>query len=680
MDQPAPRPMPRPSARSAARRFAAEGLLVLLVLASIGGTLALIVEVHRRGASKPEAEAETEVEAEPAPVLAWSEPAEEPEPEPSVPEIPPEPEASVPEPEPEPEPEAPAVDPTLEILAAIDADRAELKRLAAESGRKAEALEAAWRAAERESARQKRYESLARQQAQALEARAELLATEAQLIGLERDILARNLDEARSSRERERLRPGYAILPYRGPNGTWRRPIPVECRNGGASLPPSGPSFTLLELSALSGRSSPLTSAVIRLAAYIENEGAPDGRRVVPYALFIVRPDGIRPYYEARARLEAAGIEYGYELVDQDAEIEFPELNDPSIWGEIARRPGDLASLGSGSGLLGGDPLGSGASRGFGESGAGGTGTFPPAPPGPGEVEIDPQDLRRVLGADLDSAIMSGDAGGPGGFSGTGRGGWDAVAGGGGGGQPFPTTPDRRLPGGTGDDPSGLGIGLEDRSAFLERLGLGGSGSEGTSTSSGAGLQGGSVPGALGPFPVGVGGGGGTGDGAETPGGSGGEPGGHGSGSGDGSGGSQGLGQDVDGSGEARPQGLPGLAAGIGSDPFGSSGGSGSVLDLIVACTHKGVVVHPGGYRLSFEAIEDDDDRLTEILRAIVLARRLDEPAGRISTRLRFLVEPNGEEVYWTARRQVFEAGLDWPTSLQVSEPRPFSIFGPERW
>lgn len=169
---------------------------------------------------------------------------------------------------------------------------------------------------------------------------------------------------------------------------------------------------------------------------------------------------------------------------------------------------------------------------------------------------------------------------------------------------------------------------------------------------------------------------------------------GSGSGQGGGSGGSQGIGQELaaetgsgtgtDSGAQAQPSGVPGREGANGgageSDSFGLGTGSSKSLELILACTRKGIVIHPGGYRLTNKAMEEDEERLTEILRAVVLARRLDEPGGRISPKVRFLVEPESEEVYWTARRQIFEAGLDWPTSLQVSEPRPFSIFGTERW
>ena len=55
-------------------------------------------------------------------------------------------------------------------------------------------------------------------------------------------------------------------------------------------------------------------------------------RRLFPYIFFLIRPDGIRSYYEARGRLEPLGITFGYELADQDWEVEFPDLDDIKTW------------------------------------------------------------------------------------------------------------------------------------------------------------------------------------------------------------------------------------------------------------------------------------------------------------------------------------------------------------
>ncbi len=57
----------------------------------------------------------------------------------------------------------------------------------------------------------------------------------------------------------------FAVLPYKGENGTWRRPIVLECTNGSVTLRPNGPSFSMLDLSGLiNPRSSPVIISIAR--------------------------------------------------------------------------------------------------------------------------------------------------------------------------------------------------------------------------------------------------------------------------------------------------------------------------------------------------------------------------------------------------------------------------------
>ena len=126
---------------------------------------------------------------------------------------------------------------------------------------------------------------------------------------------------------------GNSILPYKGPNGTWRRPIVIECVGNVAKLQPQGQTFSMLELSPLiSPRSSPVVLAIAREMLRIDRAGTPDGAPVVPYLVFMVRPNGIRPYYEVRARLEPLGIAFGYELVEQDLAVDIPNYDDLTTW------------------------------------------------------------------------------------------------------------------------------------------------------------------------------------------------------------------------------------------------------------------------------------------------------------------------------------------------------------
>src|SRR6185312_10845282 len=171
---------------------------------------------------------------------------------------------------------------------------------------------------------------------------AERLEQDALNLDAERDVLARERDVLRAALAKASQHSGSAVLPYKGSNGTWRRPIVVECTGGVAKLQPRGPTFSMMELSPLiHPRSSPVVLAIAREMMHIQRAETPDGAPAVPYLVFLVRPDGIRLYYQARSRLEPLGIAFGYELVEQDLAIDIPNFDDVRTWD--GTKPLDIA-------------------------------------------------------------------------------------------------------------------------------------------------------------------------------------------------------------------------------------------------------------------------------------------------------------------------------------------------
>ena len=234
--------------------------------------------------------------------------------------------------EPEPPPPPPE-DPTKKALASLAAATAKEVEAAASSDRRAGALEEGYRSAIAESGRWKRREMLVRQQIAGITADAEKLEREADEIDAERDVLERERDATKAALSKASTRSGFAVLPYKGPNGTWRRPIVIECTTGGAKLQPHGPSFTTLELSPrIRPKSSVFVKAVARELLHIRSAETPDGTPAVPYVVFLVRPDGIGPYYLARTCLEPLGMAFGYELVEQKLAINIPDFDDLTTW------------------------------------------------------------------------------------------------------------------------------------------------------------------------------------------------------------------------------------------------------------------------------------------------------------------------------------------------------------
>ncbi|QDV34254.1 hypothetical protein [Tautonia plasticadhaerens] len=708
---------------------AAEVLGLVAMLIAVSGTCALLISAYHRVGPEP-VTVDAVVVAAPAEAgPSAGDPVEA--------EIPAEPAPPVSAPMPRLEPLAPIepeVDPTAEALARIEAER---EALAAEAGRKirrasslASELEARGGLIDLTLSRA----SEADRERAALAAEADRLEAERQLAALERDVLERQRDRAVQGRREAVERPGYAILPYRGPSGTWRRPIPVECRDGSAAMEPGGMRFSMVELMGLSGRTSPFGGAVRRLASILEARGAPGGERVEPYVLFVVRPDGIRPFYEARSALDAIGVPYGYELVDQDWEIEYPDWDDPTIWDSLETQMADPALLAEV------DPVGAGPPGPGGPIGQGGAdpdgGTFPPRPPSPSEMPDAMRSFGDLLPADLGPAAGAGSGfgGRPGLGPMAGESGGRASESGRGPGRGSPT------PGGPvgrdiGDEPAGPGAGglagldggdpapgasPHGPGRFGDPSGIpGGAPGPGEPASpdrvrfagdAGAGSIPPALPGDRGPTPPGTsrpGSTGGTGLGrldggpesipagglGRVVGGLASRLGASGVGPGDIPGGSGAGGSDAAaaagaGAGssprEAGEAGAVGSSAsGPGGPPGGAgsgSGGAGRRIEMVVACGPKGVTIHPGGYKIGEEVIAKDDGRLVQTLRAVLSSRRRREPSASPVPSLRFLVEPGGYGLYWDARAQVELAGLGWPIEWQATERRTFTIFGSERW
>lgn len=137
--------------------------------------------------------------------------------------------------------------------------------------------------------------------------------------------LGKLIEKARQGQE------SYAIIPYHGPNETYRRPIYIECSANGVVLQPAGLVLTEQDFVIDSGPSNPLAAA-LRAAReyYLRNSLSGQGDTGSAYPLMIVRPDGVLAYIAARNVLQSWGPDFGYELVAQDWQIEYPPA-DPML-------------------------------------------------------------------------------------------------------------------------------------------------------------------------------------------------------------------------------------------------------------------------------------------------------------------------------------------------------------
>ena len=138
--------------------------------------------------------------------------------------------------------------------------------------------------------------------------------------------LRREADELR--REGQKGKRSYAIVPYQGKKGTFRRPIFVECTSRGVFLQPEGMRFNDDDFMLASFPGNPFDSA-LRAASrhYLDTEGekTASGEKVEPYPLLVVRPGGEKYFYVAQAALASWGDVFGYEFVDEGQEIQYPE-------------------------------------------------------------------------------------------------------------------------------------------------------------------------------------------------------------------------------------------------------------------------------------------------------------------------------------------------------------------
>jgi hypothetical protein len=133
-----------------------------------------------------------------------------------------------------------------------------------------------------------------------------------------------SLDEKR--KELAAKPPAYAVVPYVGAAGTHRRPLYIECCIDGVFLQPEGIRLSPSDFEGPPGPGNPLASALRAAREHIARSSAsPDDPTAQPYPLLLVRPSGVMAYYAAREAIQSWGSEFGYQLVDEDWTLTFPQ-------------------------------------------------------------------------------------------------------------------------------------------------------------------------------------------------------------------------------------------------------------------------------------------------------------------------------------------------------------------
>ncbi|MEM9412551.1 MAG: hypothetical protein AAGA30_15665 [Planctomycetota bacterium] len=115
-----------------------------------------------------------------------------------------------------------------------------------------------------------------------------------------------------------------SVVPYRGPNGTKRHPIYLECTRKGIVLQPFRILLTQNDFIQPVLPNNPLDAALVSVREYyLKNEISDE--LGTPYPLLIVRPDGPQSYAMARHAMKSWDEEFGYELIPAAEEIDFGE-------------------------------------------------------------------------------------------------------------------------------------------------------------------------------------------------------------------------------------------------------------------------------------------------------------------------------------------------------------------
>lgn len=133
-----------------------------------------------------------------------------------------------------------------------------------------------------------------------------------------------SLDEAR--KERDSNPPAYAVIPYQGSSGTHRRPLFIECCLDGVFLQPEGIRLNPDDFEGPSGPGNPLASGLRAAREYFARQSiSKNDPGLRPYPLLLVRPSGVMAYYAARDAIASWGSDFGYQLIEEDWRLSFPE-------------------------------------------------------------------------------------------------------------------------------------------------------------------------------------------------------------------------------------------------------------------------------------------------------------------------------------------------------------------
>jgi hypothetical protein len=242
-------------------------------------------------------------------------------------------------------------------------------------------------------------------------------------------LIADTENELADMRAESSTNKSYAIVPYQGRSGTYRRPIYIECTADSIVIQPEGVEFMPWDFMGPLRSGNPLASALRAAREELNHRAQAAGVQELPdaYPLILVRPNGGHTYRMVVAAVESWDVQFGYEMVDADWELEFPEP-DPRLAEVMAhavdkarqrqsqlaraapRTYGAIPTMPSASG-----PGGAGSSS-FNHSADLASGGSEPAPSGRAEEELSfAEEVDRRRNADPHHGEIASESGGDGG-------------------------------------------------------------------------------------------------------------------------------------------------------------------------------------------------------------------------------------------------------------------------
>ncbi len=138
------------------------------------------------------------------------------------------------------------------------------------------------------------------------------------------------LEAMREATSNER---SYAVVPFKGKNGTYAQPIYIVCDEHGITLQPEGLRFNETDFVNPSWPGNPLAASLRASREYLNRNARLAGEKqpLDPYPLIIVKPKGVKHYQLARHAIKSWDSSYGYEFIDADWKLTFPDLPDPQL-------------------------------------------------------------------------------------------------------------------------------------------------------------------------------------------------------------------------------------------------------------------------------------------------------------------------------------------------------------